>query len=399
MATFSEYKENDMISIVWSNRVMLSICGATTCYILFKELKSRYDIQKTRDESNTDIDSTIISRTSTAKLRKLLNIWSLIGLIASAILPFFYIINKLPFICLYLYRVTAILQKIQHLPIGYFALTRLQYVLSSKSIHSKNFGYSKCTFIILWIWGVINLLMGLTVDIFMTPYERIINDKSYGCGQHNTFLYVLMVSVGGICMWAYDFTILSLYSCKIRQFKRTKVAASLPAHVTKRVTYIMNKVTFLTLSWEVSTILAGLAPVPLFSIFRPGIAYPITLLFTCGANIIFSLSMFLLIERHDDVYIEFVGKYLVGYCHCDVWFCCCCHLLDIEGIDARNITQSQSNDNNEQKEVDENATRDSSTKYETGTLHVKQRHSSVIEVSNTATSAKTVGSSKSVELS
>ena len=339
MADYTQYSENEMHIVVWSNRAIFSITTIIIWYILIKECKKRAFVRKAMKGNKQ-------RSTTTHKYQTMLNFWSLLSLMLVSMTSILYMLNKTPWICMYTQNIAKFISGFQYLTRMFFAVTRLQYTFASQSIHSKKFGYSKYVFILLWSWGILILCLHILRSTLVVPYEIFINGNSYGCSIESNQLYQATSFPGVALLWLYDFTILCLYIGKIRQFKKATMTNvhdqnhrnSVETSVHRRITVIMNKIIVLTLTIEISGVVGSVIGNAIWVKWLGPWGYlMIITLQSAPGLIIFAVVMFLMVEHNREIYNKLVGQYLIGYCRCHIWCCCCRNLLDIENMDEKNI--------------------------------------------------------------
>ena len=142
--------------------------------------------------------------------------------------------------------------------VTFYRIRRLQYSFGAEQVHSKKYGYSKSWFFFLYMFGV-----GLFVAVFTTSVLKLMNQwkyttNTYSCfsiGHEPTEQIFVSIFVGGYIIW--DYTVLSCYIIKICQFYRKK-SMDVPQIVINRVTFILQRIVFLTVIPEISTLFVGL---------------------------------------------------------------------------------------------------------------------------------------------
>ena len=233
-----EASDDDLKLVVLSNRIIYGIACCITSAILIKEIQQRIKMRQRITDQQT--------KTTTSHYEGLLKFWGLMALITYPLAAIFAILNKTNIICDCVMNVTMSLFSLLLMPIQFYQVTRLQYTFSVQQIHS-NWGYSKSTFIYLYLWGIFIIIYVIIFQImFYKTVEIEMNGNLYGCDRDKAFessIRTPVFFVVYIVYWAWDLLVLFLYIRKIRQF--AKASSKIDQNVYSRVSYVLNKILFL----------------------------------------------------------------------------------------------------------------------------------------------------------
>ena len=192
-------------------------------------------------------------------------------------------------------------------------------------MHSKRIGYRKSTFYCLYLWGIFIILYGSFFTFFLHNIQTInIHGTSYGCMWYRDEIGKGAMYLGLLFYWGWDITILMMYFYKIRQFTRS--ANDINPVIYKRVSYIMNKILWLTICYECMALGSAFVTIAVRPFGIYGYIIRVTgnaISLVCNAFI-----AFLMIERNDELF----NKLLAKLC------CCCCsdELFSVGKVDEKN---------------------------------------------------------------
>ena len=245
-------------------------------------------------------------------------LWSIVCISSCFTGLFLSVFEKINIVCTFASFVIAISYVVMFLSMGFYQLSRLHYCFANSQIHSDK-GYPKWLFNIMYIFAilmVINLIVVLEIggdgDIVWHTFNSKcgINDKLQFYYQpidiisSNVTLFPY-AHVSILCFFFWDLFTLSLYIFKIRSFRIYK---DKNPSVYKRIKSILQKIFILTMLYQLTALIyvvmvffgfIGLKVietiVSIMALFLTGI-FPL----------IFSLSMYLMMDHNVKQYIRFL---------------------------------------------------------------------------------------------
>ena len=218
----------------------------------------------------------------------------------------------------------------------FYQLSRLHYCFANSKIHS-NKGYPKWLFIIMFTIGVI-LLINWPIAVVFFGFFFFSN---CGINAKLEFHYVPMdiVSFKYAFLWInatagiyqiWDLVTLFLYYHKIRSIRKTIKNMEKNQVVFNRISSILYKIFILTMFYEIlqfiAFILVIIAPFAShywFETFARNTAFMIS-------NIVFSVSMYLMMEHNKSEYVIFLKIIYKLRLH---WICCKYGSVVVEQLD------------------------------------------------------------------
>ena len=248
---------------------------------------------------------------------------------------------------------------------GFYQLSRLYYCFSQHNIYSER-GYPQYLFYIMFLIGgilSINYILQGIVSGDISPKCGIDTTQNYtfyrqpGPDQIIMFMYWSLLS---FIYFAWDLSTLFLYIYKIQSFKKvyskkTDIAGIHKVHNTEntqkseiiynRINNIMNRVLIITIFYEITVLLIfviwilptvfGWNHPPIYVFF--GYCLPAVI-----KDVIFSLSVTLMVEHNTERYIKFlrfINRFRLHYICC----CCCYGIINqqIDGVGGYDQTESR----------------------------------------------------------
>ena len=225
--------------------------------------------------------------------------------------------------------------------IGLYQLSRLHYCFSKTSAHHQN-GYPKWLFLVMVIIGVALQVSCTVLFTFGQPlpstcgfkkdfrFEFEYKDSSIlfegNLDEQMTHFYsYYMIYVATFRSW--DISILLLYCYKIKSFRKTRALRR--DAVWRKIIFILQRIIIVTLFYQISSVTLGFArynvqkylqklTIAKYSLYHAVIAL---------STILYSISMYLMMEHNTDEYLRFLRclkkSYLKYIC-----FCCCHRMVD-----------------------------------------------------------------------
>eukprot|EP01084_Bolivina_argentea_P105379 188684_1 len=311
----------------WTSRFVFPVA---ICIVL-KVLKKEYNKRQIYKETETD------------QYQKCLNVWSLLTIIMSMVTCVSFAVHKIPFLCRFNYGLFQACWVLLQCTFTFYQIARLQFCFSARRVHSTKYGFSNKTFIILYVNGVSYVIYTLVIPWFAYNIHDL---GVYGCKISNSSLYNILILVGTVWFYIWDWTVLSMYIYKICQMKKHKIFDDVAVY--KRVRYITTKIILLTVIYEIKAVFIVLLNTFVwgnFNIFS--ILIPICIVVDILSTV---FIICLMMEHNDNDFLKIVRKYRV-----------CCRLFII--VDEQPKIQKQITNNQEQKA--NNFNKDEDTLFET----------------------------------
>ena len=132
----------------------------------------------------------------------------------------------------------------------FYQITRLQYIFNDKNVHSAKFGYPTSLFQVLYIYGFIETISVIIITWFLLSVDN-------QCKIKYIRPYLMIFCFVGYYLW--DLTVLLLYIIKIRIIQRKKYSNNNAESmtITKRINYVLVKITILTFLMEAYTAMSA----------------------------------------------------------------------------------------------------------------------------------------------
>ena len=257
--------------------------------------------------------------------------------------------------------------QIQLLSMGFYQISRLYYSFSNEQIHS-NKGYPKWLFNLMITIGVF-LCINFPLSSILSPhivslksecyvntkfqYVAISADPDFGVAGQYGLIWFIFVSILYI-VW--DISTLLLYACKIRSFRQFKESQPI---VYKRIVSILQKIFFLSLFYEIVTVICIFILIIFGLIGLDSHVFDVlAAVLACFVPLAFSCSIYFMMEHNRDKYVTFLR-----YIHCfRLYLCCCCcghifidQLEDLDG-ESQKLSVDQKAHQNDEKSYDSTKT-------------------------------------------
>ena len=296
-----EPSQIDIIS-AWIARTLNPLCLLFVIHLIKTEIQSRNRIKNNEQTLNNPTTTTKYFQTWLAR-------WSLFAMICNALALVSQILLKIPFICHYIYAFPTIFWYTSQAFVTLYQSTRLQYCFASKQIHSNKYGYNQSIFYALYIIGPLSIIFAFIPFWFIMTTASI---GDYGCilirpNVSDSLITLITFSVI-TSITIYDMVVLLLYIVKVCQIKKVKIFKV--DAIYKRIQFILKKILFLTVAYEIKSWIVALV---LFMTLYAGIYG------TLLANIVMSLDQcvaclitYLMIEHNNDKYVA-IMDYLCCY--------------------------------------------------------------------------------------
>ena len=286
---------------IWVQRILYSI----TFIILASIFKKEYVKLKKENTENP----------VRKEQQKWLDIWSFATLALLACISPFWVMNKIPTVCMYhIYNIGATLYSSCGMTLGFYQISRLQYSFSTKQ--SKTYGYKQWVFITLYINGI--LLEAYF--IFANPMVQFPKSEGiYGCVVQERMELYHYFYFGYLWYYIWDVTILLLYIFKVVQIQRNNEYIK-DKNISNKIKFILLKIVILTLIWELVGFIALAIHFTTVDSSYNGILHPVLW------SVDYFISMYLVIlmmEHNHDRYLRFVSVLNTFRL-----FCCCQKLVD-----------------------------------------------------------------------
>lgn len=277
----------------WFTRIALSITFIVVSLLTKREYsKSRCELQEENTGTGNDYS-------------KWLHRFTISTMILCGLLPLFGVFNKIPIICGYTYSVPTLLWGLAPTSLTFYQITRLQYVFSKTQVHS-NFGYSKCVFIILYIYGIFVIMLSI-ISVWFS--QTFVSNGEYGCSVNSTNLATKLLGIYAICYIIWDFTVLLMYLLKFCQ-SRKRWMNNKNGTVWQRINFILTKILILTLFYEFKY----MSTIVVIQFTSSTIVNTILMM---TDSIIISLSIYLMREHNNNEYKRLVKIYNTICCNWD----------------------------------------------------------------------------------
>eukprot|EP01084_Bolivina_argentea_P258972 436810_1 len=230
---------------------------------------------------------------------QLLSITSIAVIALCIVTSLLMILTIIPNVCIYVFCLIGFLWSMIKYTLTLYQIGRLQYTFSSQQIHSVKYSYSRCTFIILYMFFILNLTITIYISFIIIQPESI--DK-YGCiAKEPSDEDTKYVMIGLIFYAIWDWTVLSMYIYKVIQiYFKTNFEHE---QIYKRIYFVLKKIVFLTLLYEIATAAPMIDTLLIRSertrLLTHSIAWFIDIL-ASGSTI------YLMIEHNNDDYLKFI---------------------------------------------------------------------------------------------
>ena len=288
----------------WIIRIWYPICS------VFIALLIRNDLSKRKNDIRIDNDP----------YPKWLNLWSFLALLSYFISTITWFLTTFQFTCYYAVVAIFALYSMGPIFLTMFQITRLQYCFYSGQVHSVKYGYPKCLFIILYCIGSILLIVSSmpifmfyskTSNDMMTKYEscNALNMKDYMTGFAE---YVSISSLSITIYFGWDIVVLCLFIFKVCQIKSKFKEQEDRNNIYRRIRFILQKITILTVLFEIKHFMKG--GLDLMTHFDVKYALIVDSVYYGADHAISTILIYLMIERNNDQYIEFMKIFCCGKC-------------------------------------------------------------------------------------
>ena len=274
-------------SVVISYVLSISFLISTHLIILPMEIKRTYFL---KNKSKEDI---------------WLNIWCITSIILFGFCMLLALLHKTPEICMETYYLGTIVWTTAQCTLTMFQTRRLQYTFHTqfKSTSVESLGYSQKIFSILYIFGT---LLPISCYFYFPFFAyNIINHGIHGCQMlfKPGFFIIGPILLGLVLIL--DWTVMSLYIYGVYRLRKICNNSISTDENIKKATYIVRKILFLTVFFEISTIINVIT----FSWSdHPAISTAIHLF----DSFISVIIVFLMRQHNDDYYKAVINK-----------MCCC----------------------------------------------------------------------------
>ena len=293
--------------------------------------------------------------------------WSLVCLISALISSLLSAVSYFNGICHFGSFLYYLFGAFTFSSLGFYQLSRLYYCFANDQIHSDK-GYPKLVFVAMGIMGALHaiynpLIYVFTENGFAIKTECGINKNTQfyyislyqSQNNDNNALYNILILLATAMSLGWDIMTLLMYYCKIRSFKEYQ---STKPVVQKRINFILSKILIITLFYQITTYMI----IFIFSIGDNLVTDEQNYFYIVGSIvrtlllIIYSMSMYLMMEHNEHSYIIFLR--IISCCRLD-WICCCCI--------CRNLPQQQLMElqRRKTKDVGDARTVDVSSQWET----------------------------------
>eukprot|EP01084_Bolivina_argentea_P013614 25556_1 len=262
--------------------------------------------------------------------QKWLQIWSMCTMISCTLLITFYLFHKIPYICLYTYRLETPLFTLSGVLLTYYQISRLEYCFSVGNIHSNTYGINKCTFITLYVIG---MLLPIFTIITTTYGQRVVSVGILGCHWKHNPQYIFQFTLPTILAYYifYDLLVLGIYIYKIHQIR--KHTAFKDEVIYKRINFILHKIQLLTIVYEINAIiLFVVACMTAFSPFGLAVVLPIT---NCIHTIWSVITIYLMVEHNNSEYMRLINTFNNKKLYC------CCRKIIVDSIQYQKEIEMQ----------------------------------------------------------
>ena len=254
-------------------------------------------------------------------------------------------LDILPGFCMIQYTLSPIARQTQFIFMGFYQLSRLHYCFSKTSSHHQN-GYPKWLFIVMVSVGIILLILWSILLSLGHPLPSTCGfqgDSSFEWEYKDSSIlfagnlevqkvqfYHWYYSIVAITL-AWDITTLSLYCYKIKTF-RSNTTLSQDA-VWRKIIFVLQRIIIINLFYQISILtLKGfggtLRHIPaLYMWLLYTMKIPIHNVIVASLTVLYSISMYLMLEHNTDEYLRFLRCLKKSYLKY-VSFCCCHRIVD-----------------------------------------------------------------------
>ena len=269
-----------------------------------------------------------------------LNLWSFLALLSYAINTITWFFTTFESSCYYAFIAMYALYSIAPMFLTMFQITRLQYCFYSAQVHSVKYGYPKYLFIILYCIGCILLTVSFipmfifyskTSDDMMNEYEvcNAITMKKY---MFSDAIYVSIITILLPIYIVWDLTVLGLFIGKVCQIKSKFKEQEHENGIYKRISFILQKITILTVLFEIKHVIAG--GIDMMTQFGVKHVLVIDSVYYGIDHVISTILIYLMIEHNNDEYIRFMKVV------------CCNKCVDYPNDDNVHLEDGKQNDKN-----------------------------------------------------
>eukprot|EP01084_Bolivina_argentea_P190148 326849_1 len=233
--------DDDPKAVMWSGRITNTVGFLLALYLIRLET---YKI-----------------KTSNSPQPKVLIVFEFGVLISAALCTSSSIANFVHVTCKYTLPLHAIFISAQRLFLTFYQIGRLQYCFSNQS-QTTNYGFSKYTFIVLYLIGSVILCTNMIISPVIFPINLM---ENYGCtyGDLNSQIYFYALFIIAISYYLWDWYVLAMYVFKLIQIK-WKIRhndSNKKATALRNVQSILNKILILTILYEISSFLILVVPI------------------------------------------------------------------------------------------------------------------------------------------
>ena len=229
----------------WSSLGVNVICILVILIILFKEYQSQKQLKQDQ-----------LLKNNYQKSMRFFSISTIIGCLLFQIFSLNSVFN-----CSRLQSMTELFWYQNRTLTTFYQISRLQYTFSVDQIHSQKYGYSKKTFILLYIMGIIYAIFIFIRQIAELSVSQQVEEPPFRCIVRNIqhimdgLSYNIIVAFVSFYYLVWDGTVVILYIKKCYQFAKKNVG-NIEESVSLRIKFILSKILFLTLLLEIWIIIS-----------------------------------------------------------------------------------------------------------------------------------------------
>ena len=232
--------------------------------------------------------------------------------------------------------------------VGCYQLSRLWFCFSNEQVHGRN-GYPRWVFVFMVAVFIVVFVSWIVFFLMAKPLPS-------SCGYQRGFTFfwedhdrsvmqilmegrwvligyiVLMAMTAAVQIW--DLSTLLLYVWKIH--KIGKIYKTKNDAVWSNVLHILHRIVIITIFYEICIFTMAVSFIGLWAVFPKYLhsqIYTLNGLLNCVLpNIIWSLSMYLMMDHNTASYVRFIS--ILRRLHLDYLCFCCCHSMVSSQLDA-----------------------------------------------------------------
>ena len=255
---------------------------------------------------------------------KYLALWSMTSMMAGSISLLFETLTELPGFCYVSRTASRAFLYLQPITIGFYQLSRLHYCFARNQVYSDK-GYPDWLFITMFGVAIVLYVSEVIISIdryvascgINSAYQSYINYQYLR--DKELFQFLMSIISGVFVIW--DVITLILYIYKILLFTNSKYGKD--DKVRNRILSILNKITIITLFYQVMSILIVIHWALLHA-EHPNRLFDRIL--TCLPQLLYGYSMYIMLDHNKKSYNCFL-KILYRFRLYFVCYCCCKQMI------------------------------------------------------------------------